>query len=70
VIAGGESGPEARPCDLQWIISLQRQCKAANVPFRFKQTGARFINEKGMLVNVARMCQQRLAAGYRLGSFA
>jgi protein gp37 len=67
VTAGGESGPEARPCDLQWIIALQRQCKAANVPFWFKQTGARFINEKGILVNVARMCQQRLAAGYRLG---
>jgi protein gp37 len=66
VIAGGESGPEARPCDLQWIISLQRQCKAANVPFRFKQTGARFLNEKGILVNVARMCQRHLASDYRL----
>jgi protein gp37 len=66
VIVGGESGENARLCDLRWVISLQRQCRAANVPFRFKQTGARFFNEKGILVNVARMNQQALAARYRL----
>jgi protein gp37 len=67
VIVGGESGATARICDFRWIVSLRRQCEAAHVPFRFKQTGARFINEEGRLVNVARMHQQRLAAGYRLG---
>ncbi len=66
VTAGGESGDEARICNLKWIIDLQRQCKAARIPFWFKQTGARFINEKGQMVNVARMNQQRLAARYRL----
>jgi protein gp37 len=67
VIAGGESGMEARICDLQWIIALQRQCKTAGVAFHFKQTGARFINERGMLVTVARMNQKRLADRYRPG---
>ncbi|MCL2122713.1 MAG: phage Gp37/Gp68 family protein [Desulfovibrionaceae bacterium] len=66
VIVGGESGDDARSCDFQWILSLHRQCKAAHVPFWFKQTGARFINERKILVNVARMHQQGLADRYRL----
>jgi len=66
VIVGGESGDDARICDFQWIFALYRQCLDAQVPFRFKQTGARFINERNILVNVARMHQQRLAARYRL----
>ena len=68
VTAGGESGDEARVCKLEWFIDLQRQCKEARVSFWFKQTGARFINEKGLRVNVARRDQQRLAAGYRLSN--
>lgn len=39
VIAGGESGPEARPTDLEWVRSLRDQCQAAGVPFLFKQWG-------------------------------
>ena len=66
VTAGGESGTDARPCDLQWIVALQQQCRRADVPFWFKQTGARFVNEKGISVSVPRMNQQRLAANYRL----
>jgi len=66
VIVGGESGEEARICDLQWVIALHRQCKAADVSFWFKQTGAHFRNEKGTVVHVARMHQLRLAEHYRL----
>lgn len=40
VIAGGESGPGARPCNAQWIRSLVGQCKAASVPVFVKQLGA------------------------------
>jgi protein gp37 len=36
VTAGGESGDEARVCNLQWFIALQRQCRAATVPFWFR----------------------------------
>lgn len=39
VIAGGESGPEARPMHPAWARSLRDQCAAAGVPFHFKQWG-------------------------------
>lgn len=39
VIAGGESGPNARPSHPDWFRGLRDQCKAAGVPFLFKQWG-------------------------------
>jgi protein gp37 len=39
VIAGGESGPQARPTDPEWFRSLRNQCQAAGVPLLFKQWG-------------------------------
>lgn len=39
VIVGGESGPGARPMKREWVLSIHRQCKAAEVPFFFKQWG-------------------------------
>lgn len=39
VIAGGESGPNARPSHSDWFRSLRDQCAAAGVPFHFKQWG-------------------------------
>ncbi|AJX77436.1 phage Gp37/Gp68 family protein [Burkholderia pseudomallei MSHR733] len=39
VIAGGESGPGARPMHPDWTRSLRDQCAAASVPFLFKQWG-------------------------------
>ncbi len=39
VIVGGESGPNARPMHPDWARSLRDQCKAAGVPFLFKQWG-------------------------------
>jgi protein gp37 len=40
VIAGGESGPGARPCDIGWIHALVQQCGAAATPMFVKQLGA------------------------------
>ena len=37
VIAGCESGPGARPCDVAWLRSLRDQCIDADVPFFLKQ---------------------------------
>jgi protein gp37 len=37
VIAGCESGPKARPAELDWFRSLRDQCQAAGVPFFLKQ---------------------------------
>jgi protein gp37 len=39
IIAGGESGPGARPAHPDWFRSLRDQCAAAGVPFLFKQWG-------------------------------
>jgi protein gp37 len=39
VIVGGESGPGARPCDINWIRSIVQQCRVAGVPVFVKQLG-------------------------------
>lgn len=39
VIAGGESGPNARPMHPDWARSIRDQCQAAGVAFFFKQWG-------------------------------
>jgi protein gp37 len=39
VIAGGESGPQARPMDLAWARQLRDRCHRAGVPFFLKQLG-------------------------------
>lgn len=39
IIVGGESGPGARPCNLEWIHSIVRQCEAAGVACFVKQLG-------------------------------
>ena len=39
VIAGGESGPGARPAHPDWFRSVRDQCQAAGVPFFFKGWG-------------------------------
>lgn len=40
VIAGGESGPGARPMRKAWAAGLRDQCESAGVAFFFKQWGA------------------------------
>lgn len=44
VIAGGESGPKARPMDMSWVTEIRDQCLASRVPFFFKQWGG--VNKK------------------------
>jgi len=39
VIAGGESGPNARPSHPDWFRLLRDQCREAGVPFLLKQWG-------------------------------
>lgn len=38
-IAGGESGPNARPMEVAWVRSIRDQCVSAGVAFHFKQWG-------------------------------
>lgn len=39
LIMGGESGPGARPLHPDWARSARSQCKAAGIPYFFKQWG-------------------------------
>lgn len=40
LIIGGESGPQARPCNVDWVRWLMKQGKDAGVPVFVKQLGA------------------------------
>jgi protein gp37 len=51
VIAGGESGPRARPMDPQWVAGLRDVCSEAEVPFFFKQWGGRTPKAGGRLLD-------------------
>ena len=45
VVAGGESGINARICDFSWILGIRSQCINNNIKFTFKQTGAYFFKD-------------------------
>lgn len=49
VIAGGESGPKARPCDVAWIRSIVEQCAEAGVPCFVKQMGSNVVTRNDMV---------------------
>ena len=52
VIAGGESGPGARPMHPDWVRGIRDQCIASETPFFFKQWGAH--NRQGQRVGKKR----------------
>ena len=60
VVAGGESGYEARICNFDWIMKLHDICVKNNVSFWFKQTGSKFVKE-GTLYTVKRQFQHSQA---------
>ena len=47
VIVGGESGPQARPMQEEWVIDIRDQCQQADIPFFFKQWGGRNKKREG-----------------------
>ena len=52
VIAGGESGPGARPAKEDWLLSLRDQCLRHNVPFFLKQLGGKKDKRGGEKANL------------------
>ena len=44
VIVGGESGPGARPMNVDWVEAVRDRCSEQEVPFFFKQWGG--VNKK------------------------
>lgn len=47
IIVGGESGPNARPMNLDWARSLKRQSEELGRVFNFKQVGGRSASKGG-----------------------
>ena len=60
VVAGGESGYGARPCDFDWVMTLRDECERQKVSFWFKQTGAKFVKDS-RLYSVPRRLQHAQA---------
>lgn len=60
VLVGGESGPNARICNYDWVLDIRRQCVEKRIPFTFRQTGARF-QKDGKLYYVKRAFQHQQA---------
>ena len=44
IIVGGESGPECRPMEPDWVRTIRNRCLERGVPFFFKQWGG--VNKK------------------------
>lgn len=51
VIAGGESGPRARPMELDWVREIRERCVGSGVPFFFKQWGGVRKGRNGRLLD-------------------
>lgn len=51
VIAGGESGPGARPLDPDWARAIRDKCARSGVPFFFKQWGGTQRKKAGRLLD-------------------
>jgi protein gp37 len=51
VIVGGESGPNYRPVEAEWVRGIRDQCLDAKVPFFFKQWGGITPKAKGRLLD-------------------
>lgn len=49
-IAGGESGPGARPMPAHWVTQIRDQCLRADVAFFFKQWGGVFKKRTGRIL--------------------
>ena len=51
VIAGGESGPGARPMETEWVRQIRDTCLARGVPFFFKQWGGVWKSRTGRVLD-------------------
>jgi protein gp37 len=51
VIAGGESGPNARLMSPDWVRAIRDQCARAGVAFHFKQWGGQIKSKSGRVLD-------------------
>ena len=67
VVAGGESGHRARPCNPFWLRGLRDQSARAGVPFFFKQWGEWWCQECNPVGTLTQICREH-DIGVRPGS--
>lgn len=60
VMVGGESGPDARICNFDWVLDLRRQCMEKDIRFIFRQTGAKLMKD-GKIYAIKRQFQSSQA---------
>lgn len=65
VMAGGESGSEARVCDYDWVLALRQQAVSRNIGFSYHQTGA-LLRKDGHLYKIPRKNQSEQARKAKL----
>jgi protein gp37 len=51
VLLGGESGPRARPMDIEWVRGVRDQCIESAVAFNFKRWGGLRPKARGRLLD-------------------
>lgn len=67
VIVGGESGPNARPCALEWIDDIRRQCATSGVHCFVKQMGSNPVTENANVWDFDYL-GKRIGAGWGLSA--
>lgn len=50
-IAGGESGPNARPIEAEWVRDIRDHCVSEGVAFHFKQWGGKNKKKSGRILD-------------------
>lgn len=65
---GGESGPDARVCDFDWVRRVAEDARRCGVPFHYHQTGAR-LRKDGRLYLIPRTEQHSQARLAGLDTF-
>ena len=60
VSVGGESGPDARPCNYAWVLDVHMQCVENSAAFSYHQTGAKLIRN-GKVYTIPREKQHEQA---------
>lgn len=63
VVTGCESGPNARPCEVDWLRSLRDQCVQFGTPFWLKQARADELGH-GCVIENGKMLPLPLTAGH------
>lgn len=67
VVVGGESDPNARVLDLDWVLSIREECLQSGIHFEFRQTGSKFMKDGQLYeINVRQQAAQARKANLNI----